>query len=139
MLTETTMRVASHEAAHAALAHLLGLRIGYISRDPMNAGQTLSIFDKDDPRTVKQKAFDRAVIALGAVLVDPTDRIEACDADVVRATEYCALAGCSFGEVSDRAREVIATDAFRRIHRLFEGELIARPHLDASEVEELLR
>lgn len=85
-----------------------------------------------------QKAFDRAVIALGAVLVEPAANPSACNGDIARATEYIEMAGTSFGAVSDRARELIASDAFRRVHRLLEGELISRPYLNAEEIAELL-
>lgn len=138
MLTENAMRTASHEAAHASLAVLLGLHVDYIARDRVNAGKTRTRFDRADPRTAKQMAADRAVIAIGAVLREPTLDASACDDDIARAEEYARLAGCSLAEAADRARELLATDECRRVHRLFEGELISRPYLNADAIEELL-
>lgn len=144
-MTEGAVRVASHEAAHAVLAHLLGLRVGFVSRQRgssihSKAGATMTIFREDDPRPVRQKAFDRAVIALGAVLVESGHPgLFSCDEDVTRASEYALEADTSLGQVTERAKELIGSDLFRTGHAAIENALMSKTHLDEATVAELLR
>ncbi|MEX0755333.1 MAG: hypothetical protein WD556_09515 [Actinomycetota bacterium] len=137
MLSADALRVASHEAAHAAIAHLLGLRVEYVSRNRLNGGATMTVYEMNDPRDVSTKAFDRALVALGAVLVEDLGSGR-CDEDVARAREYLRLADATFEAASERARGLIASRPFRQLHRGVQFALFDRPHLDADDLRPIL-
>ncbi len=144
MITEQTHRLVSHEAAHAVLAHMQGLTVGYVTRDRSNSGQTLTIFADDDPRTVKEKAFVRAVICIGAVryesgVVHGGERLFCANHDVEMADGYAKQAGSTVEAASARARDLCDSEAFRAMHAKVVDALLHETHLDARAFARIFR
>jgi len=143
MITEATCRIISHEVAHAILAHMLGLRVVYTTRDPRDAGQTCAVFRDDDTRSLKEVAFARAVLTIGAVwyecgLVDG-EALFCADSDVQKASMLADAAGFDLLEAAAYARDLFASEQFRTLHsRLFDA-MMHKVHLDERELARLLR
>ncbi len=144
VITEQTHRLVSHEAAHAILGHMQGLTVGYVSRDRSNSGHTLTIFSDDDPRTVREKAFVRAIICIGAVryesgIIDGGQRLFCADHDVEMADAYAEQAGSTVEAASARARDLTDSEVFRVLHAKVVDALLHQPYLDARAFAKLVR
>ena len=127
--------IASHEAAHAVAAHLLGRRVVYVSRDGNLCGETYSALP--DWRQQPENALMSTVVTLIApVYVSP---IELSWYDLGEVATFGDLVGADYvGEAHRQARELIGKPEFRNAHRTIEWALWSRPLISGEEVELLI-
>ncbi len=144
MITETTMRVVDHEVAHVVLAHLLGLKVLYVTRNaPIDSGQTCAVVRDDDKRSPQEIAFARATFLIGAVGFEPGivegKAFFCADSDVQKAQMLADAAGFSLLDASEYARDLCASETFRKLHARVTDALLHKIHLDERELSKLLR
>lgn len=142
-ITEATMRIVDHEAAHAVLGHMLGFRLVYVSRDPRDAGATMAVVRDDDRRSAKEIAFARAMFLIGAVGFEPGivagKTLFCSDGDVMKTQALADAAGFSLLEAAEYARDLAAPEQFRKLHSRLTDTLMYKTHLDERELAKLLR
>jgi hypothetical protein len=144
MITETTHRVVDHEATHAVLGHMLGLKVVSITRTaPLDSGETCSVFRDDDPRTNRERAFAWCVISIGAVWYESGlvgGKATFCsDSDVQKAQLLADGAGFDLLDASAYARDLCASEQFRKLHSPLTDVMMHKIHLDERELAKLLR
>jgi hypothetical protein len=143
MITEATWRIASHELGHAILAHMQGLTVLYVSRDPRNAGQTYAYVPEGDRRSLKEIAFARCVLTIGAVRFEPGivngKALFCADRDVQKAASLAEAGKFTVAAASAYARDLCDSDEFRRLHAKGVDALMHQPYLDARAFAKIIR
>ena len=119
--------IATHEAAHAVAATLLGRQVMYVSRTGNLCGETFS----------KQQGSDLLsglVTLIVPVYVSP---IELPQHDLLVAENLHSI-GADVTEAHRQARALVEEPRFRNGHRAVEWALWSRPFLTGMEVELIL-
>lgn len=148
MFTDSDLTAATHEAAHAAMAILQGLRVERVTIDRHgelldNVGECATSFLPDDQRSAAEKAAARARVSLAGVRIAPGKARQA-DADVAAANTWAGVARADDADAwiaarSDETQETIDTDAFRMILDEISYALLAGRTLDEADVTQALR
>jgi hypothetical protein len=116
----------------------------YVTRNaPIDSGQTCAVFRDDDKRSPREIAFARAVFLIGAVGFEPGivggKALFCADGDVQKAQMLADAGKFSVLDASEHARDLCASETFRKLHARVTDAMLRKTHLDERELAKLLR
>lgn len=133
------LRTADHEAAHAAVAWIMGLRVERCSIDGWSlktgqAGLTATSLSFYDKRPLLERARARIMTTLAGPMTRPGPD---CRDDVKRATAWCEGYGLSMTAMMEATDELKASELFRQVFGALQIALLEERELDEARVNEV--